>query len=60
LRVDDEKYLEQLKVLTGLIKKHRPDLVIYPAGADPFNKDRLGGFLFTLKGDIEYQASSTF
>ncbi len=50
LRVDDEKYLEQLKVLPDLIKKHRPDLVIYLAGADPFKKDRLGGFLLTKQG----------
>jgi acetoin utilization deacetylase AcuC-like enzyme len=50
LRVDDEKYLEQLKVLPDLIKKHRPDLVIYIAGADPFKKDRLGGFLLTKQG----------
>ena len=50
LRVDDEKYLEQFKVLPDLIKKHRPDLVIYLAGADPFKKDRLGGFLLTKQG----------
>jgi acetoin utilization deacetylase AcuC-like enzyme len=50
LRVDDDKYLEQLKVLPDLIKKHRPDLVIYLAGADPFKKDRLGGFLLTKQG----------
>ncbi len=50
LGVDDEKYLEQLKVLPDLIKKHRPDLVIYLAGADPFKKDRLGGFLLTKQG----------
>jgi acetoin utilization deacetylase AcuC-like enzyme len=50
LRVDDEKYLEQLEVLPNLIKKHRPDLVIYLAGADPFKKDRLGGFLLTKQG----------
>jgi len=50
LRVDDEKYLEQLEVLPDLIKKHRPDLVIYLAGADPFKKDRLGGFLLTKQG----------
>jgi acetoin utilization deacetylase AcuC-like enzyme len=50
LRVDDEKYLEQLEVLPDLIKKHRPDLVIYLAGADTFKKDRLGGFLLTKQG----------
>ena len=50
LRIDDEKYMEALKVLPDLIKKHRPDLVIYLAGADPFKKDRLGGFLLTKQG----------
>jgi acetoin utilization deacetylase AcuC-like enzyme len=56
LRVDDGKYLEQLKVLPDLIKKHRPDLVIYLAGADPFKKDRLGGFLLTKKGLMDRDA----
>ncbi len=56
LRVDDEKYLEQLKVLPDLIKKHRPDLVIYLAGADPFKKDRLGGFLLTKQGLMDRDA----
>ncbi len=50
MRVDDENYLEHLKVLPDLIKKHRPDLVIYLAGADPFKEDRLGGFLLTKQG----------
>jgi acetoin utilization deacetylase AcuC-like enzyme len=56
LRVDDEKYLEQLKVLPDLIKKHRPDLVIYLAGADPFKKDRPGGFLLTKQGLMDRDA----
>jgi len=56
LRVDDEKYLEQIEVLPDLIKKHRPDLVIYLAGADPFKKDRLGGFLLTKQGLMDRDA----
>jgi acetoin utilization deacetylase AcuC-like enzyme len=52
-RVDDKKYLEELKVLPGLIQKHRPDLIIYLAGADPFCEDRLGGFLLTKQGLME-------
>lgn len=52
-RVDDKKYLEELKVLPGLIQKHRPDLIIYLAGADPFQEDRLGGFLLTKQGLME-------
>ncbi|MGD9105509.1 MAG: histone deacetylase [Desulfobacterales bacterium] len=50
MKVDDKKYLEHLKVLPDLIKKHDPDLVIYLAGADPFREDRLGGFLLTKQG----------
>lgn len=56
MRVDDENYLEQLKVLPDLIKKHRPDLVIYLAGADPFKDDRLGGFLLTKQGLMDRDA----
>ncbi len=50
LKVDDDRYLEELKVLPGLIENHRPDLIIYLAGADPFVEDRLGGFLLTKEG----------
>lgn len=50
LKVDDDRYLEELEVLSDLIEKHRPDLIIYLAGADPFVDDRLGGFLLTKEG----------
>ncbi len=56
LRVDDKRYLEHLKVLPELIDGHRPDLVIYLAGADPFKKDRLGGFLLTKQGLMDRDA----
>jgi acetoin utilization deacetylase AcuC-like enzyme len=56
LQVDDDKYLKQLKVLPDLIKKHGPDLVIYLAGADPFKKDRLGGFSLTKQGLMDRDA----
>ncbi|UCD90133.1 MAG: histone deacetylase [Desulfobacterales bacterium] len=49
-RVDDKRYLEELKILPTLIQEHRPDLIIYLAGADPFQYDRLGGFLLTKQG----------
>jgi len=54
--VDDKNYLEHLKVLPDLIKKHDPDLVIYLAGADPFKEDRLGGFLLTQQGLMDRDA----
>jgi acetoin utilization deacetylase AcuC-like enzyme len=50
LKVDDDKYLVELEVLPDLIKRHRPHLIIYLAGADPFVEDRLGGFLLTKEG----------
>ena len=50
LKVDDDKYLVELEVLPDLIKRHRPHLIIYLAGADPFVEDRLGGFFLTKKG----------
>jgi len=56
LKVDDDKYLEELKVLPELIEKHRPDLIIYLAGADPFAEDRLGGFLLTKDGLLRRDA----
>lgn len=50
VKVDDDTYLKELKVLPNLIKRHRPDLIVYLAGADPFVEDRLGDFLLTKKG----------
>ena len=55
-RVDDKRYLEELKVLPTLIQEHRPDLIIYLAGADPFQHDRLGGFLLTKQGLMDRDA----
>ena len=55
-KVDDDTYLEELKVVPQLIKNHRPDLVIYLAGADPFVGDRLGGFLLSKGGLMERDA----
>jgi acetoin utilization deacetylase AcuC-like enzyme len=49
-QVGDKRYLEKLGVLPTLIQDHRPDLIIYLAGADPFQYDRLGGFLLTKRG----------
>ena len=56
LKVDDAKYLMELKVLPNLIEQHRPDLIIYLAGADPFLEDRLGGFLLTKDGLLRRDA----
>jgi acetoin utilization deacetylase AcuC-like enzyme len=44
----DEDYLAALRRhIPRIFKEFRPDLVLYLAGADPFEKDRLGGLLLT-------------
>ncbi len=47
----DEKYLAALQEhFPRLYQQQSPDLVIYLAGADPFEKDQLGGLKITLAG----------
>jgi len=47
----DEKYLPELKKhIPGIYKDYRPGLVIYLAGADPYEKDQLGGLRLTKGG----------
>lgn len=47
----DEEYLAILDERLGsIIRKHRPELVIYLAGADPYGDDQLGGLALTLEG----------
>jgi acetoin utilization deacetylase AcuC-like enzyme len=49
--VDDELYLETLEAaLPETLDASRPDLVLYQAGADPYEHDQLGGFRLTLDG----------
>ena len=43
-------YLEALgKHLPAILKTHCPDLIVYLAGADPYDQDRLGGLGLTLE-----------
>jgi len=47
----DTPYLAQLRAhIPRIYKEFRPDLVLYLAGADPFEKDQLGGLLLTKAG----------
>jgi acetoin utilization deacetylase AcuC-like enzyme len=47
----DAKYLAELGAhVPQIYKEFRPDLVLYLAGADPFEKDQLGGLQLTLAG----------
>ena len=47
----DEKYLSELsKYFPRLYREFQPDLVFYLAGADPYDKDQLGGLCLTREG----------
>ena len=49
--VDDWLYLEVLgPAVEEVLDASRPDLVLYQAGADPFEHDQLGGFRLTHDG----------
>lgn len=49
----DERYLAALSGALPRIMDSRPDLVVYVAGADPFERDRLGGLKLTKPGLAE-------
>ncbi len=50
----DEKYLSALnKHFPRLYEEFHPDLVVYLAGADPFEKDKLGSLKLTKEGLME-------
>jgi acetoin utilization deacetylase AcuC-like enzyme len=47
----DAEYLALLdKHLPRILDEHRPELVFYLAGADPYKEDQLGGLGLTLEG----------
>ena len=47
----DEKYLSKLRSnFPRLYKEFQPDLIFYLAGADPYEKDQLGGLRLTMEG----------
>jgi len=47
----DSKYLDALKSqIPRLYKSFKPDVVFYLAGADPYEKDQLGGLKITMRG----------
>lgn len=47
----DEEYLEVLgRHLPGALERHRPDFVLYLAGADPYALDGLGGLSLSRAG----------
>ena len=47
----DEQYLEQIRrYFPPLYEKENPDLIFYLAGADPYERDQLGGLDITSEG----------
>ena len=50
----DDEYLPHLRrYVPALLDEHRPDLVVYVAGADPYAGDQLGTLQLTLAGLLE-------
>jgi len=49
----DERYLSLLAGALPRVLASRPDVIFYLAGADPFEKDRLGGLALTKSGLAE-------
>jgi acetoin utilization deacetylase AcuC-like enzyme len=46
----DGAYLSALEAALPKVFEHRPDVVFYLAGADPFEEDQLGGLRLTFDG----------
>ncbi len=46
----DEEYLALLDEHLPTVLQHRPDVLFYLAGADPFQEDQLGGLALTKEG----------
>lgn len=50
----DKDYLAQLRTaLPSILDSHKPDLIIYVAGADPYQQDVLGGLNLAMEGLAE-------
>jgi acetoin utilization deacetylase AcuC-like enzyme len=46
----DDGYLARLDEALSVVFAHRPEIVAYLAGADPFREDQLGGLSLTKEG----------
>lgn len=50
----DDEYLKQLQIhLPKIIQNHKPELIVYVAGSDPYMNDKLGKLRLTKEGFIE-------
>ena len=52
----DERYLSALASALPRVIASSPELIVYLAGADPFEGDRLGGLAVSKKGLAERDA----
>jgi acetoin utilization deacetylase AcuC-like enzyme len=50
---DDALYLEELGVVGDILRRQKPQMVFYLAGADPYMGDMLGGLALTKEGLIK-------
>jgi len=49
--VGDEEYMQLLREhLPRVLEEHRPQLIVYLAGADPYEADQLGGLALSVEG----------
>jgi len=49
--VEDAEYLHELENgLDSALREFQPDLIVYVAGADPYQNDQLGGLKLSLEG----------
>ena len=46
----DSEYLRELDAVLERVWEHRPEIVLYQAGADPYGDDQLGGLALTIEG----------
>ncbi|MGH9720401.1 MAG: histone deacetylase family protein, partial [Bryobacteraceae bacterium] len=47
----DDEYLSRLNAgLSSALAEFHPDLIVYVAGADPYEQDQLGGLALTMTG----------
>ena len=49
--ISDDDYLAWLdNALSSALRRFKPDLICYIAGADPYREDQLGGLALTISG----------
>jgi acetoin utilization deacetylase AcuC-like enzyme len=49
-KTGDEEFLETLEHALQRVRLHEPDVIFYLAGADPYEKDKLGRLALTIDG----------